>query len=316
MIRNLFRILVAGMLFSGRAMGIELVDGKLASDLLLSGTAHWWQYQIDGVRGTDRAFERVIALVGLTGRISPAATIRCYFDIGQYWGGPVLDMYAQLMWENGFGLRAGQFVLPLGFDAISDLGKQKLINGSFVGWYVKPAGTRDIGVATCWRRESFLFEAALVNGAGANAGDNNGQKDVCGRVELRPFAEVDAAFAARGYFGWPEQFGPVWRTAALEATYRTGSLEFQSEVQNHSSPTAKNSAAYLQAAYVLGRFEPVLRVDAILPWGQRPEAMLTGGINLMAIPDHMRVMLDYSYRRNGEEGWSVAGFLLRLQASI
>ncbi len=296
--------------------GMELFDGKLSLDAQVWSTAHFYRFTTGGLSSNDVTFERAIALAGFTGRINPVVSIRAYFDVGRYWGGPALDMYADFAWRGGFGARVGQFLPPLGFDYMTDFVRQPLVNNSLLQAYVKPNGGRDIGAMGTWANERYSFAAALVNGAGANTDDNNVRKDVCARLTAKPFGTLNAVIALRGYCGWPDASDSVWQTVAAEARARSGPVEFQAELQSHYGSDVRNNAAYLQAAWDVGQFEPAARFDLVLPQGQHPEWMITAGLNLRPIPDHLRVMLDCSYRRNYQGNWSVFAFLFRLQAAI
>lgn len=44
--------------------------------------------------------------------------------------------------------------------------------------------------------------------------------------------------------------------------------------------------------------------------------MITGGLNLQPVSDHVKVMFDCTYHRNYQANWSVFGFLFRLEAAI
>ncbi|MBN2464185.1 hypothetical protein JXD38_00980 [candidate division WOR-3 bacterium] len=293
---------------------MKLFDGKLGFDAQVWGTARFYRFTSVGVSSNDARFERTTALAGLTGRVSSVASIRAFFDIGRYWGGSALDMYVDLAWQNGFGLRIGQFLLPLGFDYMTDYVRQPLVNNSLLQSYAKANGGRDIGATGSWQNGRFSVTTAVINGAGANADDNDARKDVCARFTAKPFGALDAVVALRGYYGWPGWSDTAWSSVAAEARFRSGSLELQAEIQNHSGDDGRNNAAYLQAAWGLGLFEPAARFDLVLPRGRRSEWMLTAGLNLRPIPEHLRVMLDCSYRRNYQDNWSVLAFMLRVQA--
>jgi hypothetical protein len=294
--------------------GMELFDGRLSLDGQVWSTAHLYRYTNGGLSTNDATFERAVALAGLTGRISRVVSMRAYFDVGGYQGGPALDMYVDLAWRTGFGLTFGQFLPPVGFDHMTTFIHQPLVNTSLMQTYTKPNGGRDIGAMGIWRNRRFSVAAALVNGAGPNIGDNNNRKDLCARFTAKPLAAVDAVFAFRGYYGWPDWSDTSWISVAAEAHVERGPLELQAEIQNHSANDGRNNAAYLQAVWSTGRVRPAARFDLVLPRGEHPEWMFTGGVNVQPIADHLRVMLDCSYRRDYQSNWTVLAFLLRLQA--
>lgn len=306
-------VLLLGSYARGES-GVELLDGKMSLDAQLFGTAHFYRLTTVGLSSNDVTFERAAALAGLTGRISPAVSIRAYFDVGGHWGGRALDMYVDLASRNGLEARFGQFLLPLGFDYMTDYVRQPLVNNSLLMAYAKANGGRDIGAMGGWQNRRLSIAAAIVNGAGANAGDNNSNKDVCMRIAARPVDAVDMVLALRGYYGWPASPDSVWRTVAAEARMKAGPIELQSEFQSHYGSDVPNSAAYLQAAWRAANWEPAARFDLVLPRGRHPEWMVTAGLNLCPVHENLKIMLDCSYRRNYQDNWSVLGFLLRAQA--
>jgi len=227
-----------------------------------------------------------------------------------------MDLYADLRWPNGFGLRVGQFVMPLGFDLMTDPAKQLLVNNSLLSGYSAPAGSRDIGLMGELQRSLLSITGAVINGDGANAASSNSRKDVCGRITFKPLSTVDAVLALRGYYRGADASDTAWRTFAAEARLKRGPLELQAEFQNRYSSDVRNNAAYLQAAWSIRQLQPAGRFDLVLPQGEHPEWMVTGGLNLEPISDHLKVMFDCTYRRNYQANWSIFGFLFRLQAAI
>ena len=310
---SILRILALLIVVHAALASMSLAGDKLALDAMVWVGGHWWRADQAGLARSEFAFERVGAIAGLTGRLSPVASLRASGDVSVL---QPQDLFVDLDWSSGLGLRAGQFVLPLGMDAMTEPDSQRLAGSSFLVGYAKPAGIRDVGVLGSWVRSSFSASAALVNGTGPNAVDNNDRKDLCGRFTLRPLAALDAVLALRAYYGWPGALDSVWRSAALEARLRRGPLELQAEFQNHLSQYAQNNMAYLQAVWDIGRLEPVGRFDLALPKGKRAEWMMTGGLNLRPVSDYLKVMFDCSYHRSDQDNWGVFGFHLRLQAAL
>jgi len=292
---------------------LSVVGDKLTLDALVWTGAHWWRFEQAGLAQSEFGIERAGALAGLTGQLSPVVSLRVSGDVSVL---QPQDLYVDLHWRSGLGLRAGQLLLPLGMDAMTEPDSQTLASSSFLVGYAKPAGTRDVGVLGGWEFSRFSASAAVVNGSGANAGDNNTRKDLCGRLALRPLATLDAELALRAYYGWPDAPDSVWRSAALEAHLSRGPLALQAEVQNHRSQNARNNAAYLTAVWDAGLLECVGRFDLILPQGKRSHWMAVGGVNLRPLSDHLKVMLDCSYNRDYQDNWGVYGLHLRLQAAI
>lgn len=303
-------ILVELLVARAALADLTLVGDKLTLDATVRAGAHWWRAEQAGLSHSEFAFERVGALVGFTGQPHPVVSLRASGDIG---GLEPQDLCVDLHWGNGFRLRTGQFLLPLGMDAMTEPDSQVLAGSSFLVGYAKPDWIRDIGVLASWETGRLSAAVAVVNGSGANASDKNTRKDLCGRISVRPLSTFDADLAMRVYYGWPDS---LWRSAAFEARVRRGQLTLQAELQNHRSQYARNNMAYLQVAWNAGLLEPVGRFDIVLPHRMRAEWNAVAGINASPLSDHLRVMLDCSYHRNYQANWAVFGFGLRLQADL
>jgi len=309
----MLRILIVLAIARAAWADLSLVDDRLALDAIVRAGAHWSRAEQAGLTQSEFAFERVGALAGLTGQLSPVISFRASGDLS---GLEPQDLYVDLHWRSGFGLRAGQFLLPLGMDAMTEPDSQVLASSSFLVSYAKPAGTRDIGLLGSWVSGRFSASAAVVNGRGPNASDDNARKDLCGRLAVGPLATLDVELAVRVYYGWPDAPDSVWRSAALEARLGRGPLTVQAEFQNHRSQYARNNMAYLQVVWDAGMLDPVGRFDLVLPERMRVEWNAVVGLNASPLSDHFRVMLDCSYHRNYQANWAVFGFGLRLQAAI
>jgi hypothetical protein len=294
----------------GAMAEVVLVDDRLYLDAASFAGGYWWRADQSGLTQSEFGAERPGAFVGLTGHAGRVASLRVSANVSEL---EPRDLFVDLRWTNGLCLRAGQLVPPIGMDGMTEPYNQPLIGSSFLASFAKPGGVRDVGVTGSWESGRMSVAAAIVDGRGANASDNNNRKDFCGRLTVRPLVSVDAEFAARTYYGWPDT---LWRTAALEARVVRGPLTLQVEFQNLRSKYARNNTAYLQAIWEVGSFEPAGRFDIILPEGQLPEWMILAGLGFRVSSEHLRVMSALSYHRNYQGNWSVFGFGLRLQAML
>jgi len=292
---------------------LAVIGDKLTLDATAWSGAYWWRAEQVGFAQNKFAFARAEALAGLTGHLSPVVSFRMSGNLSYL---QPRDVYVDLRWSSGFGLRAGQFLLPLGMDAMTEPDSQVLTTSSFLVNHAKPAGTRDIGVLGNWALKRFSASAAVVNGNGVNVDDNNNRMDLCGRVAVRPLSNMDAVLALRAYYGWPDAADSVWQSAAFEARVSHGPLTLQTEVQNQHGPSAQNNTAYLQAIWNTGLLAYAGRIDLDQPQGKRTHWMIDGGVNLQPLFEHFKVMFDCSYNRDYQGNWGVLGFSLRLQATI
>lgn len=161
-------------LFASDEPGVELLADRLSVDVLVPDTAHYYRFTAGGLKCGEKVLERMVALAGLTCRISPVVSVRAYFDIGNHLGIPARDVYTDLAWPSGW-VRVGQFLLPLGcHDRISILENDEQL----IPCCLHQVGRgRDIGVmgslpsdmpdshgTVAARRRSVHFDCRLVSG--------------------------------------------------------------------------------------------------------------------------------------------------------
>ncbi|MFO7675239.1 MAG: hypothetical protein R6X12_02840 [bacterium] len=311
----LSRVVLTLAILAGTALAdIELADGRLALDALGSANAKWQRTERLGLSAGRFDFYRLRAPVGLIGVVNRTALFRVSFDAGLYEG--VYDLHINLGWPNGFGLRAGQFLLPVGLEAMTQPKHVSFVEHSIVRANWRPWSSRDVdiwdprdvGVMLTFGKEHegrqfpvshVEVAVAVVNGSGKGQWlrDDNDWKDVCGRVAVRPMSGVDALIAARGYYGRMGTEGTIFRNSAAEFSVRLGRLRLVGEGQHAVAGTNTRITLYLQGVYSARPWlEPVIRTDASF----RPNETdlgLTPGLNVIFGGDRLRLMLNYGYRR-------------------
>ena len=157
---------------------------RIGLDAFVFCTAHFYRFEEGGLSRNEAVLERVAAPVGCTGRISSVASIRISGDASIL---QPQDLYVDLHWPSGLGVRAGQFKLPVGVDQMTNPEQTKLVNGSLLAAYARPVDVRDVGLSGTWTRDRVGVVLAVIDGNGPNTGDNNDRKDLCGRVAVRPW---------------------------------------------------------------------------------------------------------------------------------
>jgi hypothetical protein len=316
MVKSIALVSFVGLLaplFAMTEPGVELLADRLSVDALVSSEAHWWQVEERGLTSIGFTIDRVRALVGLTGSLNSIATLRASCDISVL---QPQDLYVNLEWPSGFGVRAGQFKLPVGVDQMTNPEQTKFVNGSLLAAYARPVDVRDVGLSGTWTQDRVGVVLAVIDGNGPNTGDNNDRKDFCGRVVVSPWCGSGIEFAGRGYYGWPDPAKAAWRTVAVEVIMERKRLSLRAELQNLESAERHNSAGYLQLAYDIGVFEPACRVDLVLPRNEKAQFMATGGVNFNPLGDRLKFMLDGSYFGNLQGGSGATVILMRLQAAL
>ena len=140
--------------------------------------------------GSEPASTFVIprARVGLTGDLTSKVSWFLQGDFANLTNdGRVLrDAYLQFTASKQFAVRFGQLVAPFSLERLTSYQKLEVIDRSVVGALLAPS--RDVGLmvfnVTPWRGW-LTYGAALINGTGQNQIDNNGAKDVVGRLAAK-----------------------------------------------------------------------------------------------------------------------------------
>ncbi len=300
---------------------VVLVENRLTLDALALVNARWQRVSEVGVSRMDFSFYRFGAPVGLNWRPATDVMVRVSFDAG--WNERALDLYADLRLPAGFVLRSGQFIPPIGREALTLPRKLRFVEYSILKGAWKPYDPRDVGLMLS--RDTGLFAAsiAVVNGFGRSGWlqDENRWKDVCGRVVFRPRAVENTFVGGRGYYGRVGPEGGLMANYALESGLGLGEVTLLSEVQRALIGTYAVTAAYLEASgRVLDWLEPVGRLQASIDDARTLTAGATAGAIVDLHGESVQIMLNYDYlrrfpRQHSEE-YERHQLLLQLRASL
>jgi len=310
------------------AASVTLVEDRLDLDALLWANVSWMMSSKAGFGSPGFRFYRRGAFIGLTGKVTSYASMRLYIDAGGFWENPALDVYADFAWQNGIGLRVGQFKCPLGFEAMTEDRDLRMIEHSGLRRYWKPADPRDVGVQVTYTHSVVDAVVAVVNGNGRGAGfkDENNSKDGCARLAFAPWQEEGPQIAVRGYYGrWKAASLPYYN-GAIEFRLLRGRLQIVAEAQYASVQFSENSASlgrtafYAQASYDFGLLEPVGRIQMEDQSDDKFELGLTGGVTVRLVGDWLKLAVQYDYFRKEsvypQYSGSEQGLLWQLQAAI
>lgn len=129
------------------------------------------------------------ARLSLDGRILKKLSFKVQADLTR---SPVLlDALAEVLLDEKFNLRAGQFLVPFSLESTTSAGRLLTINRSRVVDLLAPGRDnnstgRDLGLVAFGRISIFQYSLGLVNGAGINRKDDNSRKDFAGRLTASP----------------------------------------------------------------------------------------------------------------------------------
>jgi phosphate-selective porin OprO/OprP len=117
---------------------------------------------------------------------------------------PERDAFANVRFDRAFELRAGQFKMPFGYDALKGGANLDFVYRSLIGRQIAPG--RDLGVMAHGRLKGRLltYQAGLFRGDGDNGRTSQtrgGRNAVAGRLLLAPFATSSRPALAALQFG-------------------------------------------------------------------------------------------------------------------
>lgn len=216
------------------------------------------------------------------------------------------DIYATYL-STYADLSLGQFKIPVSLEGIESSAKTLFAQRAAVSREF--GDRRDIGLRASKSFGSFAYTVALLNGSGANTLDRDSAKDAALRVEFVPRSGLTLAAGVYATLWRRDRPGAKDRYE-LDVRYDDGPLRLQAEFIG-GRDVGGAGAIHAHGFYVAGRyrlldvFEPVLRighldhdierdVGASLGIGQDEQWSFECGVNYLAIPDLVRLTLDYA----------------------
>jgi len=128
------------------------------------------------------------ARVGLSGDITSKVSWSLVGDFANLAndGRMLRDAWLQFTANPQFAVRFGQMVAPFSLERLTGYSKLEVIDRSVIGSAMAPS--RDMGLMVFnvqpWRGW-ITYGAAIINGTGQNRADDNGAKDLVGRIVTR-----------------------------------------------------------------------------------------------------------------------------------
>ncbi|NPV82020.1 MAG: porin [Candidatus Aminicenantes bacterium] len=289
--------------------------------LKLSGFA---QLLFTGQNNAADTFSVRRARLSLDGRILKKLTFKVQADLTR---SPVLlDALAEVLLDEKFSLRAGQFLVPFSLESTTSAGRLLTVNRSRVVDLLAPgrdnnSAGRDIGLVVFGQFSIFQYSLGLVNGAGINKKDDNARKDFAGRLIVNPARgfhlglsvyngrRLDAATSTnlvRNRFG-------------LEASFNFSFLHLVAEYIEGKDDLTEKNGWYVQAALDLKpeRYQLVLKLDHFEPdrnLADQGTTVYTAGANWFLSPAS-KFQVNYEYHSQ-EAGPDRSVLLLHLQVGF
>ena len=247
----------------------------------------------------------------------------------------LLDATVGWRFADSLRLTAGQFKIPFSQENLLSSPKLETINRSqvveaLVARRKHVEGNqngRDIGLMASGTLRLFdqpgwlEYSIGVFNGSGINASDTNDQKDLAGRLSVRPLAglSVGASVYSGKYALRPPTITEAGRDRlGLEFAYSKGPLLLKGEtIGGRDAQFDKDGWYLLGGAFLVpGRLQAVLRYDTFDPDTATPHnesGISTVGLNWLV---NRWSLLQVNYERRDESGPEVSNDALAAQLTL
>lgn len=289
-----------------------VVDGLVWCDAVFArgGAKGWFKHSVD--------FRHRLATLGLTGKISPAIASRFEFDFSRQ---GLRDLYVEFDWQQTFGLRGGQMLLPLSGNGEIPEAELNLEEYSLLYYtnILKPENPRDIGLL-CWYQSDTAAALAIraitgvVNGTGPNTGDNNNAKDLFLRIILQPGHSSGATVGTRIYYGWVRAEAVPWLGMGVEGRFQTGPLLVAPELALRRHQNRNTLAANLKVETRIDPLTPALSLELIRWEDGKVQWRALPGLSIRA-HERVKILIGFQYH-SLVDNWEYQSLLVRLQAAL
>jgi phosphate-selective porin len=183
----------------------------------------------------------------------------------------LIDALVEFKFSSAVGLRVGQFKVPFSMENMTSGADLDTINRSQPEEKLAPgrdigANGRDIGAALFGKRSVLEYALGVFNGSGINRNDINSEKDLGGRLVVRP-----AEFLAFGAAFYKGRTSVATGSAAydrnrtgLELAVLRGPFSLKSEYIFAKDDKLERSGWYVQAGWFLmpAKLQVLLKLDA------------------------------------------------------
>lgn len=262
--------------------------------------------------------------LSLDGRILKKLSFKVQADLSR--SPALLDALAEVLLDEKFNLRAGQFLVPFSLESTTSAGRLLTINRSRVVDLLAPgrdnnSAGRDLGLVAFGRLSIFQYSLGLVNGAGINKKDDNGRKDFAARLIASPARGLRLGLSVYNgrRFDSTVEANLVRNRLGLEASLDCRFFHLAAEYIEGRDDLTKKYGWYLQTAFDLKpeSYQLVLKLDSFCPDrslpGQKTTVYTAGANWFLSAASKLQANLEYHRQEAGPDR---KVFLLHLQVGF
>ena len=197
----------------------------------------------------------------------------------------------------------GQVKIPITEEGFRSSAKIDTIERSFIGRTF--GDKRDIGLMALGTWKYADYQLGVFNGEGPNKTDTNDQKDLAGRLVLKPFPDKESL---KGFqMGSSFYVRPANKTASekkrlgAEAHYENGPFSLKAEFMKGQDAAVPVNGWYIQTGYFfLPQWQAVSKYEGFDPNERKDddrEYDTTVGLNYFLIEKKTKLQLNYIHKK-------------------
>lgn len=255
----------------------DSTSGVLASSLQLT-VSGFAQFLFTSHTETEDTFSLRRARLSLGGNILKKLRFKLQADLVR--SPALLDALAEVLLTEKLNIRGGQFLVPFSLESTTSAGQLLTINRSQVIELLAPgrdngSAGRDIGLVVFGRLSIFNYTLGFLNGSGLNKKDDNGHKDLAGRLTASPARGLTLGFSIYNGRRFDSSLSSnlIRNRYGLETSWHHRFLHLAAEYIIGQDDRKKKDGWYLLGAFDLKprKYQLVLKLDYF-----NPDRSLTG----------------------------------------
>jgi len=242
---------------------------------------------------------KILPEVAWTVMVDPSKELRLNSDSIDQETRILQDFYFDLNYIPHHSINVGQFLLPITEEGLRSSVKLDTIERSFIGRTF--GNQRDIGVQIrgIWKYVDYWL--GIFNGSGQNQLDVNDNKDVAGRIVLKPLTGLEIGMSAiTGKTGTTKSDR---NRLGGEIRYKYNDLTFKGEYMKAKDSKLKREGWYAQIGYFipfLPKLQGVFKYEEFDDADNNEEKDTTVGLNYFIKRDNFKLQINYIHKNESK----------------
>ncbi|MHC4270197.1 MAG: porin [Planctomycetota bacterium] len=242
---------------------------------------------------------KILPEIAWTVMIDPSKELRLISDTIDQETRILQDFHFELNYIPHHSINVGQFLLPLTEEGLRSSVKLDTIERSFIGRTF--GNQRDIGIQLRGTWKYVDYWMGIFNGSGQNRLDVNDNKDVAGRIVLKPFTGLEIGMSAlTGKAGTTKSDR---NRLGGEIRYKYNDFTFKGEYMKAKDSKLKREGWYAQIGYYipfLPKLQGVFKYEEFEDADNNEKRDMTVGFNYFLENDYVKLQINYINRNESK----------------